>query len=100
MIICACDQPCDQVKLPLQGGASRILIILFRYLPHDPAYKAVLARHETGQRGRMTLTMACMLLKRVFKHYYFVPPVAKRQHGNRHAGLPLDKLNIISRCPG
>ena len=33
----------------LQSGASRSLIILFRYMPLDPAYKAGLARHETGQ---------------------------------------------------
>jgi hypothetical protein len=36
------------VKHPLQGGASRSLIILFRYMPLDPAYQAGLARHETG----------------------------------------------------
>jgi hypothetical protein len=33
----------------LLGWASRSLIILFRYMPLDPAYKAGLARHETGQ---------------------------------------------------
>ena len=33
----------------LQGGASRSLIIFFRYMPLDPAYKAGLARHYTGQ---------------------------------------------------
>ena len=32
----------------IRGGASRSLIILFRYMPLDPAYKAGLARHETG----------------------------------------------------
>jgi hypothetical protein len=35
----------------LQGGASRSLIILFRYMPLDPAYKAGLARHETGHKN-------------------------------------------------
>jgi hypothetical protein len=30
-------------------GASWSLAILFRYLPLDPAYKAGLARQETGQ---------------------------------------------------
>jgi hypothetical protein len=34
----------------LQGGASRSLIILFRYMPLDSAYKVGLARHETGQK--------------------------------------------------
>ena len=37
-----CEAPC------LQGGASRSLIILFKYMPLDPAYKVGLARHENG----------------------------------------------------
>jgi hypothetical protein len=34
----------------LQGGADRSLIILFRYMPLDPAYKAGHASDETGQK--------------------------------------------------
>jgi hypothetical protein len=41
---------------PVRDGASRNLIIIFRYMPLDPAYKAVLARHETGQSGTQELT--------------------------------------------
>jgi hypothetical protein len=43
-----CWQLYKKVKLQLQGGASRSLIIFFRYMPLDPADKAGLARHETG----------------------------------------------------
>jgi len=39
-------------SVKLQGGASRSLIILLRYMPFDPAYKAGLARHETGQKQK------------------------------------------------
>jgi hypothetical protein len=41
----------------LRGGASRSLIILFRYMPLDPAYKAGLARHETGQMINLISTV-------------------------------------------
>jgi hypothetical protein len=49
----------------LQGGASRSLIILFRYMPLDPAYKAGLARHETGQ-----MNVKVKIIK--FRHLDFI----------------------------
>jgi len=36
----------------LRGGASWSLVILSRYMPLEPAYKAGFARHETGQNLR------------------------------------------------
>jgi hypothetical protein len=47
------------LKLSAQGGASRSLIVLFRYMPLDSAiqksrnlagFRTGLARHETGQQ--------------------------------------------------
>jgi hypothetical protein len=59
-------EPIAKVKLPaLQSGASQSLIILFRYMPLDPAYKAGLARHETGQNCKQIIFLTIESLNRV-----------------------------------